>query len=60
MVHAGTFTLPFGEAMTPDEIIVMEVERELAEMWAREWASLSQDERADILIADESGAEKRC
>jgi hypothetical protein len=46
--------------VTPEEIVLMEIERELAEMWSREWASLSAEERADLLMSDESGAEKRC
>jgi len=40
--------------MTPEEVVLMEVERELAEMWRAEWARMSPDERADVLIADES------
>lgn len=40
--------------MTPAEIIEMEIDRELAEMWRAEWARLSLEERADVLIADES------
>jgi len=38
--------------MTPEEIVTMEIERELSEMWRAEWARMSLEERAEILFND--------
>ena len=38
--------------MTPEEVVLMEVERELAELWRAEWARMTLEERAEILFND--------